>query len=431
MSEPFRIGIAGLGTVGIGVVKILRQNAELIEIRAGRPIEIVSISARDKTKDRGINLSPYKWIDNLQDLAEDDSLDAVVELIGGAEGAAPDLVRSALAKGRHVVTANKAMMALHGFELARLAEDSKVSLMFEASVAGGIPVIKAAREGLAANRITGVYGILNGTCNYILTQMRETKRNFNEVLEEAQEKGYAEADPSFDIDGIDAGHKLSILAAILFGTKPDFESVSLTGIRQLTSSDIVFAGELGYKIKLLGIAKNMQGGVIQSVEPCLVPVHSPLGAIEDSYNAVFIEGDFVETPLFTGRGAGQGPTASAVVADIIDLVRGARLPTFGIPALQLKEPRRMDAGSTVSCYYLRLNVFDQPGVIADISSILRDLSISIESLLQRGRDPGQPVPVVMTMHETTHADMLRACALIEKLDCVVEKPCLMRIETEL
>jgi homoserine dehydrogenase len=426
MADPFRIGIAGLGTVGAGVVKILQQNADLISARAGRRVEIVSVSARDKKRDRGVDLKSYAWAEKPEALLK--NVDAIVEVIGGAEGDARAFVTAALEKGIHVVTANKALIATHGFELAALAEKNKASLRYEASVAGCVPIIKALREGFAANNISAIYGILNGTCNYILTQMRETGRGFVDVLKEAQTKGYAEADPSFDVDGIDAGHKLAILASLAFGTKPDFNSVDINGIRQLSAHDIEAASGLGYKIKLLGIAKSNEGKIVQSVEPCLVPERSQIGMIEDVYNAVVIKGEFIGQPMLTGRGAGEGPTASAIVADLIDLVRGVNVPTFGVPANKLKEPQSIDRGKTESRYYVRLNVLDIPGVIAEIGAILRDHKISVESLVQRGRDPEQPVSLVIITHEARHKDMLEAVKLIGKLGFTKEKPCLMRIE---
>lgn len=426
--EPFRIALAGLGTVGAGVVKIVQKNGHLLARRAGRPIEIVSISARDKNKDRGVDLSSYSWMDNAVQMADSNGVDAVVEMIGGSDGPALALTQTALGRGLHVVTANKAMLAHHGFELAKMAEVNNAALMFEAAVAGGIPIIKSMREGYAANEIQAVYGILNGTCNYILTEMRETGRDFADVLKDAQAKGYAEADPSFDVDGVDAGHKLCLLSALAFGTRPDFASLKMTGIRQINKTDIAFAGELGYRIKLLGMARRTNGKVIQLLEPCLVPVNSPLGTVEGVYNAVMVEGDFVKTGLSEGRGAGEGPTASAIIADIVDLARGHRVPTFGVPANDLVKADWADIDDTISSYYLRLTVLDQPGVIADVSAILRDHRISIEGFIQRGRDPGQPVPVVITTHETRHGDVLAACSAIEKLACSVEKPCLLRIE---
>ncbi|HRQ61437.1 MAG TPA: homoserine dehydrogenase, partial [Alphaproteobacteria bacterium] len=266
-SEPFRIALAGLGTVGAGVVKIVQKNGDLLAKRAGRPIEIVSISARDKNKDRGVDLSPYSWFDNAVQMADSNGVDAVVEMIGGSDGPALALTQTALGRGLHVVTANKAMLAHHGYELAKMAETNNAALMFEAAVAGGIPIIKSMREGYAANEIQAVYGILNGTCNYILTEMRETGRDFGDVLKDAQAKGYAEADPSFDVDGVDAGHKLCLLSALAFGTRPDFASLTMTGIRQINKTDIAFAGELGYRIKLLGIARRTNGRGIQLLEP--------------------------------------------------------------------------------------------------------------------------------------------------------------------
>ncbi len=426
MGRAFRIGIAGLGTVGSGVIEVIQKNGDLLTARAGRRIEIVKVSAQSKKK-RPVDISAYEWTDMPEVIADDKSLDAVVELMGGSEGAARSLVTRALKNGRHVVTANKALLAHHGHELATLAEKNNASLMFEAAVAGGIPIIKALREGYAANRIEAVYGILNGTCNYILTQMRETGRSFGDVLTEAQDKGYAEADPTFDVDGIDAGHKLSILSAVAYGVKPEFKSMPLTGIRHLTATDIKFASELGYKIKLLGIARNYDGRIMQSVEPCLVPASSQIGAVENAFNAVYVVGDFSDKQLLTGRGAGAGPTASAVVADLVDLARGVKVPTFGVPAPNLYTMKVMDRGATKSRFYLRMTVLDRPGVIADIAAILRDQKISMESVLQHGRAPDLPVDLVMTTHEAIYEDMKESCRRITALDCTVSAPCLMPV----
>lgn len=428
MSEPFRIAIAGLGTVGVGVIKILTENKDVITQRAGREIEIVAVSARSKDKDRGVNIDGYEWFDNTADISACESADAIVELVGGSEGVAADVVRAALSGGKHVVTANKALVAHHGSELAKAAEDNNVSLMYEAAVAGGIPVIKMMREGLAANNYNAVYGILNGTCNYILTMMRETGADFADVLKDAQEFGYAEADPTFDIEGVDAAHKLCILTSIAFGVKPDFDAMKIKGITQINATDIAYATEFGYRIKLLGIARKIDGKIMQVLEPCLVPINSPMGIVEDVYNAVYVEGDFVETPLITGKGAGEGPTASSVVADIIDLARGLHIPTFGVPVSALQDAQWIDLGETQARYYLRLEVVDQPGVIADISAILKEQDISIEGMVQRSRDPGQPVPIVLTLHDARHANMANAVEQIEALDACKEKPCLMRIE---
>jgi len=428
MSKPLRLAIAGLGTVGVGVIKIIQQHADLIESRAGRPVTITAINARTRDKDRGVKISDYQWMDGAAEFANMDDVDVVVELIGGSDGLALDLAKKALGNGKHFVTANKALMAHHGFELAALAEKNGVSLSYEAAVAGGIPIIKAMREGFAGNDIQGVYGILNGTCNYILSEMRETGRDFEDVLKEAQELGYAEADPSFDIDGVDAGHKLCLLTALAFGTKPEFTSLEMTGIRHINATDISFASELGYRIKLLGIARRYEGSIMQVLEPCLVPKNSTLGTVEGVYNAVHIEGDHVMTGHLVGRGAGEGPTASAVIADIIDIARGFKTPTFGIPASELNDAKWVDVGETINCYYIRLNVLDEPGVLAEVSAILRDNNVSIEAFLQRGRDPGQPVPLVMTTHETKHKDMTAAYAAMEKIKSVLEKPCLIPIE---
>ena len=304
MSEPFKIGIAGLGTVGAGLVALLQKNHDVIAARAGRPIEIIAVSARDKNKNRGVDLSAYVWEDRPEGLLSHE-IDCIVELVGGEKGAAFDLVSSALDQKKHVVTANKAMLAHHGLVLAEKAEGNGVALAYEAAVAGGIPIIKAIREGLAGNRISRLYGILNGTCNYILTEMRETGRAYDDVLAEAQKLGYAEADPSFDVDGIDAAHKLCLLTALAFGVQPDFDSLQAKGISTVTAVDISFASELGYKIKLLCMAEQSGDKVLQSVEPRLVLADGPVGSVEGVLNAVYAQGDFVgsvvaEGPLRSG-----------------------------------------------------------------------------------------------------------------------------------
>ncbi len=429
MSEPMRIAIAGLGTVGAGVVQIVQDHGALIAQRAGRPIEIACVSARSRDKDRGVDLSGYEWSDDTVALAARDDVDIVVEMIGGDEGPAKTLVETALENGKSVVTANKALLAKHGYALAGLAEGKGAALMYEAAVAGGIPIIKALREGFAANEIRAVYGILNGTCNYILTQMRETERPFDDVLKEAQDKGYAEADPEFDVEGIDAAHKICLLSALAFGVKPQFEDLGIRGISGVTLNDILYAGELGYKIKLLGIARRLDDKVVQMVEPCLVPEHSPIGAVEDVYNAVYVEGDFVDTGLSVGRGAGAGPTASAVVADIIDLARGHSRPVFGVPAATLADGNWTDPGELAGQHYLRLSVIDKPGVLAEIAEIMRDHSISMEAVLQRGHDPDNPVMIVLKTHKVPQANVQKAAAALAALDSVVKTPSVMRIET--
>lgn len=427
MNKPLRIAIAGLGTVGAGVVKMLAAHGDMISRRAGRPIEIVAVNARDAKKDRGVDVSSFTWITDPIDVANAEA-DVVVELIGGDEGPARQLIEKSLANKKHVVTANKALLAKHGMALAKLAEENGVTLNYEASVAGGIPIIKALREGFAGNDARGIYGILNGTCNYILTEMRTTGRDFAEVLTEAQEKGYAEADPTFDVDGIDAAHKLTILSSLAFGVKPDFDAIDITGIRKITARDIQFAHELGYRIKLLGIARRQERKIAQSLEPCLVPIDSALGSVEGVFNAVFIEGDFVGNAMLEGRGAGQGPTASAVLSDLIDLARGQNLPAFGVPARSLTQGEWAGPEEIISEQYLHLVVLDQPGVIADVSAILRDYAISIETMIQRGRDPGQPVSVVITTHECSREAIRAAAEKIAALPSVTAAPTVLRIE---
>lgn len=430
MSETLRIGVAGLGTVGVGTLRLLERHHELIAQRCGRPVLVTAVSARDRRKDRGIDLSAMRWFENPAAMAHDPDLDVVVELVGGADGPAREVVEGALAHGKHVITANKALIAHHGTDLARRADEAGVVLACEAAVCGGIPVIKTVREGLAANDIQSIYGILNGTSNYILTTMRETGREFAEVLEEAQKLGYAEADPGFDIDGVDAAHKLAILTALAYNCEVDFEGVHVEGVRDITSLDIGFADELGYRIKLLGIARLSDGGVEQRVHPCMIPRDAPIANVEGVYNAVVAEGDFVGSILTEGEGAGAGPTASAVVADLIDIARGVRMPTFAVPGRVLERRPSRPMSTHRGGYYLRLMCLDRPGVIADITAALRDDDISVESMVQRGRGPGgEAVPVVITTHETGEAGMMRALERIASLEAVLEPPRLIRIET--
>ena len=429
MSRPLSVALAGLGTVGGGVLRLLRDNAEIVTARAGRPIAVTAVSARDRSKDRGVPVSGLRWYDDPVALAGDPAVDVVVELIGGSDGPARALVESAIAAGKPVVTANKAMLAVHGASLAALAEARGVPLAFEAAVAGGIPVIKALREGLAGNRISRIAGILNGTCNYILTQMRERGREFADVLADAQKLGYAEADPSFDVDGIDAAHKLAILAALAFGRPVAFDAVYVEGIRRVSALDIAFATELGYRIKLLGLAHQAEGGGISArVHPCMVPQSAPIARVDGVFNAVVAEGDFVGRVMLEGRGAGAGPTASAVVADLIDIARGRHTPVWGAAADALSNAPSVPMSTHVGPYYMRLMVVDRPGVIADVTAVLRDQGISLESMLQRGRAPGEAVPVVMVTHETRESAMTAALERIEALNTVLEPPTVIRIE---
>jgi len=428
MTRPLSVALAGLGTVGGGVLKLLRDNADIVTARAGRPIAVTAISARDRSKDRGVSLSGLRWYEDPVGLAADPAVDVVVELIGGSGGAAMALAEAAIAAGKPLVTANKALLAVHGAELAAAAEAHGVPLAFEAAVAGGIPAIKALREGLAGNRISAVAGILNGTCNYILTQMRERGREFADVLADAQKLGYAEADPSFDIDGIDAAHKLAILAALAFGRPVAFDQVHIEGIRHISALDIGFAGDLGYRIKLLGIARQTEAGIETRVHPCMVPQTAPIARVDGVFNAVVAEGNFVGRVMLEGRGAGAGPTASAVVADLIDIARNRLTPVWGASAAALSSAPSVPMSDHVGAYYLRLMVVDRPGVIADVTAILRDIGISLESMLQRGRSPGEAVPVVLVTHETRESAMREALDRIGALPTVMEQPALIRIE---
>jgi len=430
MSQPVRIGIAGLGTVGAGTVQLLRQHADLLALRCGRPLQVVAASARDLKKDRGVDLAGIRLETDPLALTKARDVDVVVEVIGGSDGIARQVIEAAIASGKHVVTANKALLALHGSAIAAQAEAKNVILAFEAAVAGGIPIIKALREGLVGNRVKRLYGILNGTCNYILTTMRETGRDFADVLADAQKLGYAEADPSFDVDGIDAAHKLALLAAVAYGRPVDFAGVYVEGIRKVGALDIRFADELDCRIKLLGLARETEHGIEQRVHPCLVPKKAPIASVDGVFNAVAVEGDFVGQTMFEGRGAGAGPTASAVVADLVAVARGHGLPAFVVPAARL-EPR---PGSPIErhrgAYYLRLMVLDRPGVIADVTAALRDEHVSLESMLQHGRarGPDDTVPVVLTTHVTEEAAMRRALERIAGLAMMREKPILIRIE---
>jgi homoserine dehydrogenase len=424
-----RLGIAGLGTVGAGVLRLLRDNADMIAARAGQEIVVTAVSARDRSRDRGVPLDGIAWFDDPLALAAAD-VDVVVELIGGSEGPAKALAEAALAAGKSFVTANKALLAVHGAALGQIAEAGGLALGFEAAVAGGIPVIKSLREGLSANRITRVSGILNGTCNYILTVMREEKRDFDDVLADAQALGYAEADPSFDIDGVDAAHKLAILAGLAFGGPVDFAAVHVEGIRRISALDIAFAEELGYRIKLLGIARRSENGVELRVHPAMVPGQNLLAGVEGVFNAVLIEGDAVGQVFLQGRGAGAGPTASAVVADLVDIARGIRLPMFGVAGARLGDAEKITISQHKGAYFLRLMVVDQPGVLAEVTAILRDSRISLESMLQHGRKPGEAVPIVFLTHETDEAAVADALARIAALPAVLEPPALIRIEPD-
>ena len=443
MSEPLKVGLAGLGTVGVGVLDLLRAHGELLARRAGREIVVTAVSARSRTKKRGDHdISAYAWYDDPVALAREADIDVLVELIGGEDGPAKAAVEAALSRGRHVVTANKALLAHHGTALARLAEENGVALQFEAAVAGGIPIVKTMREGLAGNRIERVFGILNGTCNYILTKMEEEERDFADVLKEAQELGYAEADPTFDIGGFDAAHKLAILTSLAFGTEIAFDDVYVEGIENVTLDDIRYARELGYRIKLLGVAVDTGDGIEQRVHPTLVPIGSPIAEISGVFNAVEVRGDFVDDVMLSGRGAGAHPTASAVVADIVDVARGRIFPPLGMPAAELKPFRRARMRAHEGGYYVAMELYDRPGEMAKVARVFADESISIESIVQKG--PGiarvladgsggekierETAPFILITHDTLESAVRAALERIEKEGLCAGRPRMIRIE---
>ncbi len=429
MSTPLRVGLAGLGTVGAGVAKVLIDDARALEARVGRALQLTAVSARSK-KDRGVDLSGVAFEQNPVALAERGDVDVVVELVGGEEGAARSLVESALRNKKHVVTANKALLAHHGLALAGLAEQNGLALKFEAAVAGGIPIVKALRESLVAYPVTAVRGILNGTCNFILTQMESTGRSFGDVLTEAQKLGYAEADPTLDVGGGDTAHKLTLLASLAFGVAPDYAGMSVTGIQHISPDDIKFAREFGYRIKLLGVARKTDKGVEQYVQPAMVRAGTPLADVDSSFNAVVAHAGEAGAFFFEGRGAGRGPTTSAVIADILDVARGeAFAPAFGRPAKTLHKAKALPHEERVSAFYLRFHVLDVPGVMAEISRHLAGENISIESMLQRGRAPGEPVAIVMITHEASQIAVERALRTIAASDKVFEAPCMIPMET--
>ncbi len=440
MGHPLRLGIAGLGTVGVGLINLLRQNQESIEARCGRSMEIVAVSARNRSRDRGIDVSAYEWYDDCAELARNAEIDVFVELIGGEDGPAKAAVEAALASGRHVVTANKALLAYHGTELARSAEAAGVALNFEAAVAGGIPIVKTMRESFAGNRATRIYGILNGTCNYILTCMEQEGADFDVVLKRAQDLGYAEADPTFDIGGFDAAHKLALLTSLAFGTEVDFSSVYVEGIERITAQDIQVAGELGYKIKLLGVAQDTGAGIEQRVHPTLVPAKSPIADVDGVFNAVAVTGDFLGDLMLEGQGAGAGATASSVAADIVDIALGNIQAPLGRPTKHLTPykpaPMRAHAGG----YYVALEVQDRPGAFAGIATRMAEQDISLKSIVQRAPEISVDIdgakdasvaetrPVVLITHDTLEKSIRKALECIESDGAITSAPRMIRIE---
>lgn len=440
MQSSLRLGIAGVGVVGASVVRVLLKHADDLSQRCGRKIVVRAVSARDRTRDRGVDLSGVNWFQDPVKLAESPDIDVFVELMGGAGGAAEASVRAALASGKHVVTANKALLARHGVELARLAESRGVSLNFEAAVAGGIPIIKTLRESLAGNSVDRVFGILNGTCNYILTRMQNERLTFDVCLKEAQRLGYAEADPTFDVGGFDTGHKLALLTSLAFGSEIDVDAIQVEGIDTITLDDIEKADELGYKIKLLGIAERAPGGGIeQRVHPTMVPKSSAIARIDGVLNAVAVEADFVGKLMLVGPGAGGDATASSVVADIADIARGTTLSTMGKPAEHMTPYLKSNVAGHSGGYYVRLSVHDRPGAFAAIATRMAERGISLESIVQRARRPSadapgdttphEPQPVIMLTYQTTEAAIRAALDDVEKDGHVSSPPRFIRIET--
>ena len=432
MTNTLKLGIAGLGTVGTGVLDIVRRHGEILAQRAGVAVAVTGVSARSKGKDRGHDLSTLEWHDDPVALAKSANIDVFIELIGGDSGPAKLAVEAAIASGKHVITANKALLAHHGAALARAAEARGVMLNYEAAVAGGIPVIKTLREGLAGNAVRKVFGIMNGTCNYILTKMAEEGRSFADVLQEAQALGYAEADPTFDVGGFDTAHKLAVLTSLAFGTEVNLPSITIEGIEAITLEDIRNASDLGYKIKLLGVAVAHEGGVEQRVHPTLLPKGAPVSDTDGVFNAVVIKGDFVGDLMLEGRGAGSHPTASAVISDVVDIARGNRRPVFGIPAQNLKPyvsaPQKAHAGG----FYVSLQLHDKPGAVAAVARILAEEEISIESIVQRGKaradQDRQTAPFILITHDTLEPSIRAAMARIEKDGHVAGSPRVIRIE---
>jgi homoserine dehydrogenase len=426
MTHPLRLGIAGLGTVGVGVVRIVQKHADLLQARSGRRVTISAVSARSRDKDRGVNLSDYAWEDDPVALARRDDVDLFIEVMGGHDGPAKHATEAAIAAGKDVVSANKALLAVHGQAIAEAAEAAGRVIRFEAAVAGGIPVVKALTEGLAANDITRIMGVMNGSCNYILTRMESAGLTYQEVFDEANALGYLEADPELDVGGIDAGHKLALLSAIAFGTQVDFDAVQLEGIGAVSIEDIRQAADMGFKIKLLGVAQMTGRGLEQRMSPCLVPDTSPLGQLQGGTNMIVLEGDSVGQIVLRGPGAGEGPTASAVMGDVMDIARGIRISTFGQPATSLRRARPALAAIPAP-YYLRLQLLDKPGALAKVARALGDAGISIDRMRQYGH--AEPTaPVLIVTHKTTRTALDEALAAFKDTGVVSGDPVAIRIE---
>jgi len=426
MSTPLRLGIAGLGTVGVGVIRIVQRQASLLGARAGREIAISAVSARSRDRDRGVRIADYAWEDDPVTLARREDVDVFVELMGGSDGPAKAATEAAIAAGKDVVTANKALLAMHGQTLAEAAEIAGVSIRYEAGVAGGIPCIKVLGESLAGNEITRVMGVMNGTCNYILTRMQNAGLDYQTVFAECEELGYLEADPTLDVGGIDAGHKLALLVSLAFGTRVDYNALQIEGIEKITIDDIEQAADMGYRIKLLGVAQKTGRGIDARMSPCLVPATSPLGQLEGPMNMIVFEGDSVGQVVLRGAGAGEGPTASAVLGDICDLARGHRQPIFGVPSKDLVQYEAA-ASSAPAPYYMRMELADKPGALAKIATVLGDAGVSIDRMRQYSHD-SSTAPVLIVTHKVQNDDLTRAIAAMDDTGVLASAPVAIRIE---
>ena len=435
MAEPLKVGLAGLGTVGTAVIQLLEYERHKLVARCGRPIEVVAVSARSRGKKRAVDLKKVRWATDPMELAGDPGIDVLVEVIGGAGDPAKGAVETALAAGKPVVTANKALLAAHGHKLASLAERQRAALNFEASVAGGIPIVKTLREGLNGNSFTRIYGILNGTCNYILSRMEEERISFEDCLREAQRLGYAEADPSFDVEGHDTAQKLSILASLAFGTKVDQAAVYVEGISSITLADLDAAAELGYRVKLLGVAVRTDAGIEQRVHPTMVPKESAIAQVMGVTNAVTVDANGLSPITLVGPGAGGMATASAVVSDLADIARGVRTPPFGQPAARMTAVRKAPMQRHEGGYYIRLMARDRPGSAATIARRLAQRQISLESIVQRHESrsqdagkSGDPVPVILITYATTEDAVHKALAAVRRDRVISGRPQVIRIE---
>ncbi|MCQ1852990.1 homoserine dehydrogenase [Neorhizobium galegae] len=435
MADALKVGIAGLGTVGASLVRIIQTRANELATTCGRAIEITAVTARDRSRDRGIDISGITWFDTPEKMAKEADIDVFVELIGGASGAAADSVKAALTRGLHVVTANKALLAASGVELAKIAEEKSVLLNFEAAVAGGIPVIKALRESLTGNTVSRVYGIMNGTCNYILTRMEKEGLSFADCLKEAQRLGYAEADPAFDIEGNDTAHKLAILTTLAFGTQIAADEIYLEGISNISIEDIHAAADLGYRIKLLGVAQLTDSGIEQRVHPTMVPHDSVIAQVDGVTNAVAIESDILGELLMVGPGAGGNATASAVLGDIADIAKSSpgaqRVPVLGTPAASLAPYKRARMQSHEGGYFIRLTVADRTGVFASIAARMAENGISLESIMQRSKPDAAtdtPKTIILVTHATTEHSVRKAVDAIKAESYLVGEPQVIRIE---